>query len=180
MKDRLTLVDKVITGGLTTSFILMLSFIWWVLPNPLTPVPLWIVSLILIGCYGICLLIFVTSIKRKIETIYTLPKVKGIVTEEKIVFLVEENELYTYNSFVTICYQKPEDELEKVLGIGFVENINNKKLRQVVFYRISQDEEITKLMGEIKNKKVSLRDIKIKPTITKTVFEGGIESWKTC
>ena len=64
--------------------------------------------------------------------IYRLPKVIKIVKAKKsIIFIVEKNELFNQGSYATVCYQEDDEDIETVIGLGYVETINNKGYLQI-------------------------------------------------
>jgi len=124
--------NKVILGGITVVVTLALNFLGWYF-GPNAQVSMWIVWLVLIGSYFVCVFVYAVA-SRDVEITYVLPKVKAIRNNEsKIIFLVEGNDLFMHGAYVTITYQDEDDEIEIILGLGYVETINSQGNMQIVF-----------------------------------------------
>ena len=177
MKEFWYKINKVILGGVTVIVFFFLGFLWWLF-SPLDTVPMWLFSLSIIICYTVCVAVYAIA-SRNIEIIYVLPKVKSIRhTESKIIFLLEKNELFTQGSYVTIAYQDENDQIELILGIGYVETINSQGNMQIVFYRQSEEQEAIKIISKLSDAKFYKNAIKIKPTIQKNFFEEAPCVWQ--
>lgn len=86
-------------------------------------------------------------------------------------FLVEENQLYTQGAYITIAYQESDDDIEILLGLGYIETINNQKNLQIIFKKIIQNEQVTNIIQNLSNNKKSKESIKIKPAIQHSLIE---------
>lgn len=157
--------------GLSCFIFFVLGFIWWIF-DPTTPVPMWVVSLIVIVCYLICVVVFGLCSLKKETTVYRLPAVKSINRiKDKYVFIVERNDLFNQGSYATICYQDDDDSLETVIGLGYVEAINSAGFLQIAIEQLSSSEAAKKIYKKIDNTKTCRNAIKIKPSIHKELFE---------
>ena len=171
LKDFFKNLNGVLVGGLTVVVILVLSFLWWVFDFDYM-VPLWIVCIIVIVAYIICIIIYgIFSLKKEVK-IYRLPKVIKIVKAKKsIIFIVEKNELFNQGSYATVCYQEDDEDIETVIGLGYVETINNKGYLQIKIEKKVNKKEVDDIFKKIEDKKHIKQTIKIKPSIHKNLFE---------
>lgn len=170
MKNIFKHINYVLLGGTTVIITLILSFVMWIY-KPDDHIPMWLFAISMIICYIICIITYAIC-KNKVEITYTLPKVKKICKlQEKIIFIVEKNELYSHNSIVTIAYQDEDDELEILLGIGYVETINTQGNLQIAFQKISSDKNAQEIISKLDDKKHDINSVKIKPTIAKKLLE---------
>lgn len=170
MKKIFEKVDKIIIGSVTIVISLILNFIWWIYSYDKL-VPIWVVCLVIIVCYIVCVMFYSYFSTKSYETVYHLPKVKKIIKQErKIIFIVEENNLFREGSYATICYQNDENELENVIGLGYVQTINNKNNMQIEIIKTIGDEAKI-ILNEIKDIKNDKESIIIKPSIHKDLIE---------
>ena len=152
-----------------------MGYIWW-LYNPDDSIPMKFFCGAVIVSYAVCVVVYVLASEKR-EVSFVLPRVKNIsMLGDKRIFVVERNELYSYNSYVTIAYQEDDDEIEIILGMGLVETINENGNMQVVFVKITNDKNALKILKSLNNNKKSCRAIKIKPSITKQFFEEDINN----
>ena len=164
-------VDKVLIGGLTVLIFSMLEFIRWVW-NPDTLVPMWLLSLVIILSYIICIIIYAVCSTRPKESVYRLPKIKNIYKDErKIIFIVEKNDLFSQGSYATICYQPDPEQLEITIGLGYVQSTTSVGHLQISLERIIKDEKVNSIVGEIENTAAFRSSIVIKPSIHKELLE---------
>ncbi len=164
-------VNNAIVGGLSAFIIFILGFLWWVFDAD-TLVPMWVLSLMIIGCYLVCIIIYgLCSIKRDVA-VYRLPAVRSIKKiNNKYIFIVEKNDLFNQGSYATICYQDREESLEIVIGLGYVESINSAGYLQIILENSSITEPAQAIYKSIKNTVFYRRAIKIKPSINKGLWE---------
>lgn len=127
--------------------------------------PVWILFVVIIICYLACVIVYATSFGKH-EIAFVLPKVKAIRNANKLIFLIEKNQLYSYGSLVTIAYQNENDEIETILGLGYVEDINAEGNMQAVFKKQRNSQEVKEIIQSLKDDKQSKLAIKIKPSIT--------------
>lgn len=178
MREFWNKVNKAILGGVTAVVVLVLNYLGWCF-GPKENVPMWVVWLILIGCYAVCVFIYAFT-SKSVEITYVLPKVKSIRhTEGKIIFLLEKNDLFMQGAYVTIAYQDEDDLIEIVLGLGYVETVNPQGNMQVVFIRVADDSQAKKIISEVSDKKSYRNAIKIKPTVQRKSIEEDLCSWGT-
>lgn len=173
MKKFLKEVDKVLLSGLTVFIFFVLGFIWWIW-NADTTVPMWLLSLVIILCYIVCLIIYAACSTRSNESIYRLPKIRSIYKDEmKMVFIVEKNDLYSQGSYVTICYQSDPEQLELTLGLGYVQSTTSAGFLQISIERLIVDSKVDDIVNKIENTAVFRSSILIKPSIHKELWEGN-------
>ncbi|MEY8312752.1 hypothetical protein AALA61_12350 [Oscillospiraceae bacterium 42-9] len=178
MREFWNRVNKIILGGITVIVTLALNFLGWCF-GPNASVPMWVVWLILIGSYIICIFVYALASKSSTVT-YVLPRVKSIRhNDKKIIFLLEKNELFMQGAYITIAYQDEDDLIEIILGLGYVETVNPQGNMQVVFINQVEDQQATDIIKGLSDKKHSRNAIKIKPTIQKTFLEEEINLWGT-
>ena len=178
MKEFWYRINKVVLGGITAIVFFLLGFLWWLF-SPHDTVPMWLFSFSIIIGYVACVLVYAIA-SRNIEIVYVLPKVKSVRhTESKVIFLLEKNELFMQGAYVTIAYQDEDDQIEIVLGLGYVETINSQGNMQIVFCKQSDEKEAVKIISELSDNKCCKNAIKIKPTIQKNSLEEELNSWGT-
>ena len=174
MKKFFKQVNNAVVGGLSCFVFFILGFLWWLF-SPDYKVSMWTLSVVIILCYLICIILYgVCSIKQE-TTIYRLPTIKSIEkVNDKDVFIVERNDLFNQGSYTTICYQKDEESLEIVLGLGYVQSINSAGYLQIVFENISNTDTVMNICSKIENTSFYRKSIKIKPSIDKKLLEEAI------
>ena len=171
MKKFWTQVNNAVIGGLSAFIMFILGFIWWLF-EPHTLVPMWVLSLTIIACYLICVIVYGLCSIKKDSTVYRLPAVRSIQqSNNKLIFIVERNDLFNQGSYATICYQDNEESLELIIGLGYVESINSAGNLQVVIERLSSAESAKKIYDNIKNTSFYRKAIIIKPSIDKKILE---------
>lgn len=156
-------------GGVTVLILMVIGFISYMW-NAYTLVPIWIIYLLIIFFYLSCIAIYGFCKRKNKEIIYKLPEVITIAKNDKMepILIVEKNELYPVGSLVSIYIQNNDDQLETLLGIGYIETKNTNEYLQVRFnydYKNTKQEEILKLENKIR------KLIKIKPSILKDMME---------
>lgn len=173
MKKFFKEVDKVLIGGLTVFIFFVLSFIWWIWSAD-TTVPMWLLSLVIILCYIICIIVYAACSTKSKESVYRLPKIKRIHKDnDKIIFIVEKNDLYSQGSYTTICYQSDPEHLEITLGLGYVQTINTQGSLQISIERIIKDSKVDDIVSKIEDTAAFRNSILIKPSIHKELWEGN-------
>jgi len=172
LKNTLRNMDRVLTSGITILVTLANGLLWYIF-DPKYPVPLWVVSLLIIVFYISSIIIYAVSKSKKTEVVvYKLPKVLLIHKnnlKKDLTLVVEKNELLNTNSLVTICYQADDDDFEIQLGIGYVETINYMGNLQILFLKILEKDKLK----EISLSPSTWKAIRIKPTIAKEYLEGA-------
>lgn len=165
-------IEKFILGGVTVLLSLILGLLWWIWDASIL-IPLWVVFVVILVCYGILIIIYAIFSLKKESVVYRLPTVKKIIqsNQNEIVFIVEKNELYSQGMYVTICYQADNDELEIPLGLGYVDTINDAGYMQISFQHIEEGEKVKKLLQTIKKSTAEKNSIKIKPTVLKDTLD---------
>lgn len=170
MKDFWSRLNNVVLGGITVVVVFLLGFLWWLF-GPQDTVPMWLFSISIIIGYSACVVVYALASKN-VEITYVLPKVKSIRhNENKTIFLLEKNELFTQGSYVTITYQDEDDLIEIILGLGYVETINTQGNMQIVFRRVVDDPQVKKIISEMSDKKHHRNAIKIRPTVQQKFVE---------
>lgn len=176
VKDFLSKVDKVILGGVTVVIVFFLGFLWWVF-TPQDSVPMWALSVVIILWYASCIIVYAVSSKN-IEIMYVLPKIKSIsVIQDRIIFLLEKNDLFVQGAYVTIAYEDESDSIEIILGIGYVETINSQGNIQVTLAKKVDNSQVQDILSQLStqpNKKYFRDAIKIKPTVQRRLLEEDI------
>lgn len=164
-------LNNAVLGGLSTFIFFVLGFLWWIFDAD-TLVPLWVLSVVIIVCYLICIIVYgFCSIKSE-TSIYRLPDIKSIkMIDEKLVFIVEKNDLFSQGSYATIYYQEDDDDLEIVIGLGYIESINSAGYLQIVIERIINSSRVEKIYSNIENNSHYRKSIKIKPSVDKELFQ---------
>lgn len=163
-------INKVILGSVTVIVTLALGFLWWMF-GPDVLVPMWVVSLIILGSYAVCVIVYATA-SQNLRVTYMLPAVKAILrNSDKLIFLVEKNDLFMQGAYVTIAFQDEDNELETILGLGYVETINSKGNMQIIFQKQSSEPTASEIISKLTDKKVYRHSIKIKPTVQKFFIE---------
>ena len=133
---------------------------------------MWVVSIVIIICYLICVVVYGLCSLKTETTVYRLPAVRSInKIKNNYVFIVESNDLFHQGSYATICYQDDDDSLETVIGLGYVQAINSAGYLQIVIERLSSSDTARKIYSKIRNTKSCRNAIKIKPSIHKELFE---------
>lgn len=178
MKEFWEKVNKVILGGITFAVGFLLGFLWWIF-KPEDSVPMWLFSIAVIIGYTSCIIVYAFS-SRSTKVTYVLPKIKAIRhSDNKIIFLLEKNELFSQGAYVTIAYQDEDDLIETTLGLGYVETINSQGNMQIVFHKTIDSSQVKEIISNLSDKKQSRNAIKIKPTVSKKHVEEDIISWGT-
>lgn len=164
-------IDKVLIGGLTVFISFVLTFIFWVWSAD-TAVPMWLLSLVIIFCYIICIIVYAVCSTRSQESVYRLPKIRSIYKDEsKIIFIVEKNDLYSQGSYATICYQADPEQLEITLGLGYVQSTTSAGHLQISIERLIKGPKIDDIVSKIENTAAFRSSILIKPSIHKELWE---------
>lgn len=167
-------MTNAVTGGLSVFIFFVLGFIWWVF-KPSYSVPMWLLSLVIIVCYLICVIIYGLCSMKQSTIVYRLPAIKSITkVNDKDVFIVEKNDLFNQGSYATIGYQEDDESLEIILGIGYVQSINSAGYLQIVFENLANTDEVMKICSKIENTSFYRKAIKIKPSIDKKLIEEAI------
>ncbi len=171
MKVFLKEVDKAILGSLSALIFFILGFLWWIFDAD-TYIPMWILSIVIILCYLTCIIIYGFCSTKKTNYVYRLPIVKSITkVNEKCIFIVEKNELFSQGSYATICYQDDTESLEIILGLGYVQSINSAGCLQIETVRVVNDNQAINIYEKIENTALNRKAIKIKPSVYKELFE---------
>lgn len=172
MKKFFKEVNRVLIGGLTAFIFFVLGFIWWIWSAD-TPVPLWLLSLVIILCYLICIVVYAICSTSSKEFIYRLPRIKSIYKDKNgIIFIVEKNDLYSQGSYATICYQSDSEQLEITLGLGYVQSTTTAGLLQISMEQLIKDSKVEDIVSKIENTATFRSSILIKPSIHKELWEG--------
>ena len=95
-----------------------------------------------------------------------MPSIKSIhKNEDKLILIVEKNELFRQGSLATVCYQEDEKGLEVVLGLGYVQTFTSAGYLQIGIIRMINSEDIKELYSKIENTKFYRSAIKVKPSV---------------
>ena len=170
-------INKMILGSVTVIVTLALGFLWWMF-GPDVLVPMWVVSLIIIAAYAVCVIVYAIA-SQKVNVTYVLPAVKGIFrSSDRLIFLVEKNDLFMQGAYVTIAFQDEDNELETTLGLGYVETVNSKGNMQIVFQKQSNEPIVSDILLRLTDTRRCRNAIKIKPTVQKFFVEEGLTQWE--
>lgn len=165
--------NKTILGSTTILFVFIITLLLWLF-TPFQQVPMWVVILVLVVAYGVCIVVYAISSEGK-ERIFTLPKVLAIhKREDKITLIVEESELLFYNAMVSIFFHSSDTGFETFLGNGYVETINREKNRQVIFIDYSGEKEAQNIVSRLSNDNETARSLIVKLSISIKSFERSI------
>ena len=174
MKSFWNHVDKLLLGSVTVVVILAINILCWIFSADCL-IPMWVLILVIIGAYLICIAIYGACTTKKDSSVYRLPQVKRITKiKDKFVFIVEKNDLFNQGSYATVCYQDDDDNLEIVLGLGYVQSVTAAGTLQIVIEKSSESEAVTKIFKKIDNTAFYKKSIKIKPSIHKELLKGVI------
>lgn len=166
MGNFLDKVNKILVGGLTAVIVFCFSVIFWIFPAT-TKIPLWIVPVLTIVFYLVVIVVYAIQNNSRDE-IYRLPSVKKIVKKtNEMIFIVEKNDLFNINSLVSIYY---EDDIQILLGIGYVETINEKGSLQVKFYKLN--DEHSKIIESLEDNSKTRMSLKMKPSVNINILKG--------
>lgn len=162
-------INKAMLGSLSVFVFFVLGFIWWIFDSDYL-MPMWSFSLVIIGCYLICIIIYALCSSQREPSIFRLPIVKSITRiNDKLIFIVEKNELFNQGYYVTICYQEG-DGLEIVLGLGYVQSVNSSGFLQIEMVEFLESSFNKELYSKIDNTSSFRKAIKIKPSIYKELL----------
>lgn len=172
MKKLWRQINNAIIGGLSVFFFFIIGFLFWIF-EATTLVPLWVLVLIIIVCYLICVLIYGICSLKKESVIYRLPSVKGIQRiNDKLILIVEYNELFSQGSYVTVCYHDDGKSLEIIIGLGYVETINSAGYMQIGIENISSAKIAKEKYKMIEmNTSAYHKSIIVKPSIDRSLIE---------
>ena len=171
MKKFFRQLNNAVLGGLSAFIFFVLGFLWWVF-DASTLVPMWVLSIVIIDCYLVCIVVYGFCSIRQETSIYRLPTIKSInKVNGNYIFIVEKNDLFNQGSYATVCFQDDEDSLETVLGLGYVQSINSAGYLQIVIEKLSDNENAVRIYKKIDNSVFYRKSIKLKPSIHKELFE---------
>lgn len=158
-------LNNAVLGGLSVFIFFVLGFLWWIFDAD-TLVPMWLLSALIIGCYLICIIVYGLCSIKEVSYVYRLPAIRSIKKiNDKYIFIVEKNDLFNQGSLATICYQEDDDDLEVVLGLGYVQTINSAGYMQIVVENLSE------LYAKIEDTAFYRKSIRIKPSVDKKLLE---------
>lgn len=173
-------IDKTLVGGLTVVVFLSIELGRGIIGVE-RQVPIWWIYITILLSYLLHVIVYAVFTRTKTETIYRLPKVISIIPPSKdrnsITFISEKNELFSRGALVSIYHQRSDDELETLLGVGVVENITEKGMLQVIFYKMMPEAQST--IGNLGNTSRDVKAIKIKPTVDERFLKGRKLRWKS-
>lgn len=163
--------DKAILGSVTALVLLVINILCWIF-NFNSSVPMWIYLITILLFYLCCIIVYAICSSRKDQVVYRLPAVINIYKDSKnIVFVIEKNDLFNQDSYVTICYQSEDEILETVLALGCVQSITTEGYLQIKIEKVVKDETAQKILKNIKNTKSYRNSIRIKPGIHKELVK---------
>ena len=158
-------LNVVLVGGLSVFIFFVLGFIWWIF-DANTQVPMWLLSVVIILCYIVCIIVYGVCSTEKGDSLYRMPMVKCIhKRQDKLILIVENNELFRQGSLATICYQEDEKGLEIVLGLGYVQTFTTAGYLQIGLIRVINDESVQEVYKKLEDTKFYRKAIKVKPSV---------------
>ena len=167
-------IDKGLTLGITVIFTLIISNLYRILtafgfaetvPKHFLTIAVILMWVVFLVTYSIC------ANKKKSE----LPKVRCIALSKTkdVRFIVNKNDLFSFESLVSIYYYDINSEIEILLGVGYVENITIKGFFQIVMLKWIDSDEANEICERINRNENIANSMIMKPSIPKIIL-GGI------
>lgn len=164
-------VDKILLGSITVLVLLAINILCWIF-NADYMIPMWLYIITILVMYISCIVVYAVASAKKESVVYRLPTVLSIYKDQQnLIFIVEKNELFNINSYVTICYQSQDELLETVLGLGVVDSTTSEGYFQITIEKMISNEKIEKLVKSLKDTKAFRDAIKIKPGIHRDLLK---------
>ena len=162
-------VDKALLSSVTVLVFFLLGLPQWFF-RPSDSVPMWLFIVCFIAFYAVCIVIYAVCSGEE-SVVYRLPQVRAIKRySNHLIFLLEKSDLFSLNALVTIAYQNEDDEIETILGRGYVETINTQGCAQVVFDRKVNEERAKTIIKGLSNTGRNKRALRVKPFITEDLL----------
>ncbi len=164
-------VDKILLGSITVLVLLAINILCWIF-NADYMIPMWLYIITILVMYISCIVVYAVASAKKESVVYRLPTVLSIYKDQQnLIFIVEKNELFNINSYVTICYQSQDELLETVLGLGVVDSTTSEGYFQITIEKMISNEKVEKLVKSLKDTKAFRDAIKIKPGIHRDLLK---------
>ena len=164
-------VDKILLGSITVLVLLAINILCWIFSADYM-IPMWLYIITILVMYISCIVVYAVASAKKESVVYRLPTVLSIYKDQQnLIFIVEKNELFNINSYVTICYQSQDELLETVLGLGVVDSTTSECYFQITIEKMISNEKVEKLVKSLKDTKAFRDTIKIKPGIHRDLLK---------
>ena len=164
-------VDKILLGSITVLVLLAINILCWIFSADYM-IPMWLYIITILVMYISCIVVYAVASAKKESVVYRLPTVLSIYKDQQnLIFIVEKNELFNINSYVTICYQSQDELLETVLGLGVVDSTTSEGYFQITIEKMISNEKVEKLVKSLKDTKAFRDTIKIKPGIHRDLLK---------
>ena len=164
-------IDKVLLGSITALLLLAINILCWIF-SATSSIPMWLYIITILVMYIFCIVIYAICSTKKESVVYRLPAVLSIYKDnQSLVFIVEKNELFNINTYVTICYQAQDELLETVLALGVVDSTTSEGYLQIVIEKAIQSEKVGKIIKNLKDTKACRESMRIKPGIHRDLFK---------
>lgn len=164
-------VDKILLGSITVLVLLAINILCWIFSADYM-IPMWLYIITILVMYISCIVVYAVASAKKESVVYRLPTVLSIYKDQQnLIFIVEKNELFNINSYVTICYQSQDELLETVLGLGVVDSTTSEGYFQITIEKMISNEKVEKLVKSLKDTKAFRDAIKIKPGIHRDLLK---------
>lgn len=164
-------VDKILLGSITVLVLLAINILCWIFSADYM-IPMWLYIITILVMYISCIVVYAVASAKKESVVYRLPTVLSIYKDQQnLIFIVEKNELFNINSYVTICYQSQDELLEIVLGLGVVDSTTSEGYFQITIEKMISNEKVEKLVKSLKDTKAFRDAIKIKPGIHRDLLK---------
>ena len=164
-------VDKILLGGITVLVLLAINILCWIFSADYM-IPMWLYIITILVMYISCIVVYAVASAKKESVVYRLPTVLSIYKDQQnLIFIVEKNELFNINSYVTICYQSQDELLETVLGLGVVDSTTSEGYFQITIEKMISNEKVEKLVKSLKDTKAFRDAIKVKPGIHRDLLK---------
>ena len=164
-------IDKIFLGSITTLVLLIVNILCWIFSADFM-IPMWLYIITMLVMYICCIVVYAVASSKKESIVYRLPTVMSIYKDpQNLIFIVEKNELFNINSYVTICYQSQDELLETVLALGVVDSTTSEGYLQITIEKMIQNEKVEKVLKSLKDTKAYRDSIKIKPGIHRDLLK---------
>ena len=162
-----THLDIALLGSTTLVVFFVFQFLWWVF-GPDTPVPMWVIMLLLIVFYLCCVMIYAVCKTRTVEVQHRLPRIRNYIKHRNsITLILERNELFADSSYATVYQPGSDTELEIPLAVGVVQITSSPDFMQVRLIRNLEKDLLEELFPDERGGKAGLwKSVGVKPTIS--------------
>lgn len=152
-------LNNIIIGAVTVLFAMFIGFIEYICPKDYL-VPMWVIYLIIIICYLLCIILYSIFSNQKNRDKNILPKVISITSNGKII--LTSSSIYKTNMLVTIKYE--DDTYFGPIAIGQVDCIQDDGKIVLSIIKKFEDGLRTKKI-KLVNNSTTINKLKIEPYI---------------